>query len=205
FLSPHGALRPDRRRRSCARTRARRRPRSIRSQQSKTARVYSSGRRIARERIWWCLPARASDLQRLNCKNVQYFGSLTTWRVREPMAFFLRGIDAGTDYWHAAETRFLNPSGAAMAIPAREIERDQNLASGVAARLACRRGGLRVTTAGVATGYVQGNLANLPQDLAADFLRFCQANPKPCPIVGVSDVGNPRIPSLGLDLDIRTD
>jgi uncharacterized protein YcsI (UPF0317 family) len=45
----------------------------------------------------------------------------------------------------------------------------------------------------------------LPKDLAADFLRFCQANPKPCPLIGVSDPGNPKVPSLGLDLDIRTD
>src|SRR5437763_11894657 len=92
-----------------------------------------------------------------------------------------------------------------MAEPAREIDRDHNLATGLAARLACRRGSLRGTTAGVAPGYVQGNLAVLPQDLAADFLRFCQANPKPCPLIGVSDVGNPRVPALGLDLDIRSD
>jgi uncharacterized protein YcsI (UPF0317 family) len=92
-----------------------------------------------------------------------------------------------------------------MAEPAREIERDQNLLTGLAARLACRRGNLGATTAGIAPGYVQGNLAVLPQNLAADFLRFCQANPKPCPLIGVSDVGNPHIPALGLDLDIRTD
>src|SRR5499427_4560393 len=73
------------------------------------------------------------------------------------------------------------------------------------ARLAARRGAFKGQTAGVAPGYVQGNLAVLPADLAGDFLRFCQANPKPCPVIGVSDVGNPRVPSLGLDLDIRTD
>ena len=99
----------------------------------------------------------------------------------------------------------LKSAGLRMAKPAREIERDQNLLTGLAARLACRRGSLRVTTAGIAPGYVQGNLAVLPQNLAADFLRFCQANPKPCPLIGVSDVGNPHIPALGLDLDIRTD
>src|SRR5947207_10318136 len=92
-----------------------------------------------------------------------------------------------------------------MAEAARDIGREEVLATGLAARLACRRGTLRGTTAGVAPGYVQGNLAILPRDLAADFLRFCQANPKPCPVIGVSDTGNPRIPSLGLDLDIRTD
>ena len=41
--------------------------------------------------------------------------------------------------------------------------------------------------------------------LAADFLRFCQRNPKPCPLLGVSEPGDPRLPALGADLDIRTD
>lgn len=84
-------------------------------------------------------------------------------------------------------------------------EARHQLSTGLAARLACRHGEVGNTTGGVAPGYVQGNLAILPRDLAADFHRFCQANPKPCPLIGISDVGNPRIPSLGLDLDIRTD
>ncbi len=72
------------------------------------------------------------------------------------------------------------------------------------ARLACRAG-MATTTAGVANGFVQGNLAILPEKLAGSFHRFCQLNPKPCPVIGMSDVGDPRIPSLGIDLDIRTD
>jgi uncharacterized protein YcsI (UPF0317 family) len=72
------------------------------------------------------------------------------------------------------------------------------------ARLACRNG-MASTTAGVANGFVQGNLAILPEKLASAFHRFCQLNPKPCPIIGMSDVGDPRIPALGEDLDIRTD
>src|ERR1700740_1854186 len=79
-----------------------------------------------------------------------------------------------------------------------------NLSPSVAARHACRTGTAN-TTAGMANGFVQGNLVVLPEKLAAAFHRFCQLNPKPCPIIGMSDVGNPRIPSLGLDLDIRTD
>ena len=39
----------------------------------------------------------------------------------------------------------------------------------------------------------------------ADFLRFCQLNPKPCPLIGTSAPGDPRVPELGEDLDIRTD
>ena len=72
------------------------------------------------------------------------------------------------------------------------------------ARLACRAG-MATTTAGIANGFVQGNLAILPERLAASFHRFCQFNPKPCPIIGMSDVGDPKIPALGIDLDIRTD
>jgi uncharacterized protein YcsI (UPF0317 family) len=67
------------------------------------------------------------------------------------------------------------------------------------------RAGKYGSTAGVAPGCVQGNLVILPEAQAAAFHRFCQLNPKPCPIIGMSEVGDPRIPSLGVDLDIRTD
>ena len=107
------------------------------------------------------------------------------------------------EYWHAVFSWF--PCISELGVTVREFETDRSLTTGLAARLACRRGALCGTTAGVAPGYVQGNLAILPKDLAADFLRFCQANPKPCPLIGVSDPGSPKIPALGLDLDIRTD
>jgi hypothetical protein len=103
------------------------------------------------------------------------------------------------EYWHAVFSWF--PCISELGVTVREFETDRSLTTGLAARLACRRGALCGTTAGVAPGYVQGNLAILPKDLAADFLRFCQANPKPCPLIGVSDPGSPKIPSLGLDLD----
>src|SRR5215470_8973281 len=80
----------------------------------------------------------------------------------------------------------------------------QPILPSVQARIACRAG-MAATTAGVANGFVQGNLAILPEKHAAAFHRFCQLNPKPCPIIGMSDVGDFRIPALGLDLDIRTD
>ena len=82
---------------------------------------------------------------------------------------------------------------------------DGRFMDGRAARLACRNGLVPGTTAGLAPGFVQGNLVILPREDAADFMRFAQANPKPCPIIGVSDVGSPHIPALGADLDIRTD
>lgn len=82
---------------------------------------------------------------------------------------------------------------------------DEMPGSGHAARLAIRGGEHRGPTAGLAPGYVQGNLAILPKALAADFLHFCHLNPKPCPLIGMSAVGDPRVPELGDDLDIRTD
>lgn len=60
-------------------------------------------------------------------------------------------------------------------------------------------------TTGQAGGYLQGNLAILPAALAGDFLRFCTLNPKPCPLLGVSEPGARTIPSLGADLDLATD
>ena len=79
------------------------------------------------------------------------------------------------------------------------------LDTGLSVRHAARSGALDAPTSGLAYGYVQGNLAILPRDCAEDFLRFCQANPKPCPLLGVSEPGDPAIPALGADLDIRTD
>ena len=73
------------------------------------------------------------------------------------------------------------------------------------ARLDARAGRLAGPTANLAPGHVQANLAILPQALAADFLRFCQRNPKPCPLLAVSEPGDPRLPELGEDIDIRTD
>ncbi len=77
--------------------------------------------------------------------------------------------------------------------------------SGRDARRRIRAGAFRQPTAGLAPGYVQGNLAILPKTLAADFARFCALNPKPCPLLGQSEPGDWRLPMLGEDLDIRTD
>lgn len=68
-----------------------------------------------------------------------------------------------------------------------------------------RAGRVTWQTAGLASGYLQGNLAILPAAVALDFARFCQRNPKPCPLVGVSDTGDPMLRTLGADIDIRTD
>lgn len=72
-------------------------------------------------------------------------------------------------------------------------------------RLSAREELLVGPTAGMAPGHVQANLVVLPADEASNFLRFCQANPRPCPLLGVSEPGDFRIPELGNDLDVRRD
>ena len=72
-------------------------------------------------------------------------------------------------------------------------------------RAAIRAGAYTGHTAGLGLGYLQGNLAILPARYALDFFRYCQRNPKPCPLVGVSDTGDPMMRTLGDDIDIRTD
>jgi uncharacterized protein YcsI (UPF0317 family) len=78
------------------------------------------------------------------------------------------------------------------------------LARARAFRAKVRRGEHPRHTAGQAPGMVQGNVAILTADVAADFLRFCHRNPKPCPLIGMSEPGDPRVAELG-DIDIRTD
>jgi len=68
-----------------------------------------------------------------------------------------------------------------------------------------REGGHQGHTAGLVPGRLQANLVILPASHALDFMRFCQRNPKPCPLVGVTETGDPFFRTLGQDVDIRTD
>jgi uncharacterized protein YcsI (UPF0317 family) len=74
-----------------------------------------------------------------------------------------------------------------------------------AARRAIRSQGYTGYTAAIAPGHVQANVCILPRAWAEDFLLYCQRNPKPCPLIARSDAGNPHLPMLAQDLDIRTD
>ena len=78
-------------------------------------------------------------------------------------------------------------------------------ATAASARAAIRRGHWLSHTSGMAPRHVQGNLVILPESFAGEFLRFCQRNPKPCPLLAVSEPGDPRLPGLGSNIDIRTD
>ncbi len=74
-----------------------------------------------------------------------------------------------------------------------------------AARLMIRAGEFTGHTGGLAPGYVQGNLCILPADYAAEFAEYCRKNPKPCPLLAAGAAGDPHLPTLADDLDIRSD
>lgn len=76
---------------------------------------------------------------------------------------------------------------------------------GYLVRQRIRMGGWKSHTSGLAERQVQGNVVILPEKQATDFLRFCQRNPKPCPVLAVSEPGSYGLPTLGRDIDIRTD
>ena len=59
--------------------------------------------------------------------------------------------------------------------------------------------------AGLAPGHVQANLVILPKGQAYDFLVLCQRNPKPCPLIEVTDPGNPEPVGVAPGADLRTD
>ncbi|MGW1915009.1 putative hydro-lyase [Streptomyces sp. NPDC002076] len=66
------------------------------------------------------------------------------------------------------------------------------------------REGLAGPTAGVAAGHTQANLISVPADWAYDMLLFCQRNPKPCPVLDVTDAGSTST-VLAEGADLRTD
>ena len=66
------------------------------------------------------------------------------------------------------------------------------------------RGGLKTPTAAWAPGYAQANLVVLPRDCAFDFMLFAQRNPKACPVLDVTEPGDP-VTCLAPGADLRTD
>jgi uncharacterized protein YcsI (UPF0317 family) len=66
------------------------------------------------------------------------------------------------------------------------------------------RAGLSVPTAGWAPGHTQANLITVPADWADEVLLFCRRNPKPCPVLDLTDRGSWTTP-LAPGADLRTD
>ncbi|WP_299479048.1 DUF1445 domain-containing protein [uncultured Paracoccus sp.] len=72
-------------------------------------------------------------------------------------------------------------------------------------RLAARNGTLIGPTGSMAAGFMQANLALIPLALADDFETFLKANPAPFPLLARGAPGDPTLPGLGQDIDLRTD
>lgn len=66
------------------------------------------------------------------------------------------------------------------------------------------RSGTSTPTAGWAPTYTQANLISVPVEYAYDFLLFAQRNPKPCPILDVTEPGSATT-VLAPEADLRTD
>ncbi|MEV5505365.1 putative hydro-lyase [Streptomyces orinoci] len=66
------------------------------------------------------------------------------------------------------------------------------------------RAGRAVPTAGWADGHTQANLVAVPADWAYDVLLFAQRNPKPCPVLDVTEPGGTST-VLAPGADLRTD
>ncbi|MFC7597031.1 putative hydro-lyase [Terrabacter sp. GCM10028922] len=71
------------------------------------------------------------------------------------------------------------------------------------ARAAFRDGQVAPTT-GWADGYAQANLVSVPKDFAYDVLLFAQRNPKPCPLLDVTEAGSWST-AVAPGADLRTD
>ncbi len=74
-----------------------------------------------------------------------------------------------------------------------------------ALRRAIRAGTFRDFTNHVARDYAQGNLMILPAAYADDFEAFCHLNPAALPLLARGLPGDPTLPELAHDLDLRTD
>ncbi|HEY7488129.1 MAG TPA: putative hydro-lyase [Streptosporangiaceae bacterium] len=68
------------------------------------------------------------------------------------------------------------------------------------------RGGERTaTTSGWCGGFAQANLLAVPRDMAFDALLFARRNPRPCPLLDVTDPGDPVPREVAPGADLRTD
>jgi uncharacterized protein YcsI (UPF0317 family) len=82
---------------------------------------------------------------------------------------------------------------------------DLKNATGADIRRLAARGELSGPTPGLALGFVQANLVVVPRALAVDFSQFCRLNPKPCPLLDVTEAGDPEPAKVAPGADIRTD
>jgi uncharacterized protein YcsI (UPF0317 family) len=75
----------------------------------------------------------------------------------------------------------------------------------LAFRRQIRQGLFRAPTTGYCGEFAQANLVIISEDSATDFLRFCQLNPRSCPLLFVGEPGEWAMDCLGADIDVRSD
>lgn len=80
-----------------------------------------------------------------------------------------------------------------------------SLTTGRDVRAACRSGAWTGSTAGLAPGFAQANLAIVGRDVAGDFAEFCRRNPRSCPLLESTAPGDPEPRQLAPGADLRTD
>ncbi len=73
------------------------------------------------------------------------------------------------------------------------------------ARARFRTGLVPPTTSGWCGGFAQANLLAVPRELAFDALLFARRNDRPCPLLDVTDPGDPVPREVAPEADLRTD
>jgi uncharacterized protein YcsI (UPF0317 family) len=98
------------------------------------------------------------------------------------------------------------PSAADKSAEKRALERrDLEHASPREVRAAIREGRWKSNTKRMAHGHHQANVTIVPEKYAFDFMRFCVRNPRPLPLLDVTDPGDPTPRKAAPDADLRTD
>mgnify|MGYP001820358805 CR=1 FL=1 len=72
-------------------------------------------------------------------------------------------------------------------------------------RMLVRSGAWQDVNTDACPGYAQANLVVLPESLAFDFFQFCHRNPRPCPVIEVTDPGQYHSLICAPGSDLRTD
>jgi uncharacterized protein YcsI (UPF0317 family) len=127
-------------------------------------------------------------------------GSVTMIISRQP---FKRGVDWKMQNLNDQQNRFAD-FDAMVPAPAPSVFETRSL-SPREARLLFRTGEYAGYTSSFSAGYIQANLGILPREFALDFVTYCHRNAKTSPLIAIGNAGDPFLPTLGEDLDIRTD
>lgn len=86
-----------------------------------------------------------------------------------------------------------------------ELSAAKGFASPTDLRAAIRAGKFTGQTAGQCPGFVQTNVVILPAEYAEEFVEFCRANERPCPLAAMTQPGDFCPREAAADGDLRTD